>query len=273
MIALSVLASGSSGNATIVRGPRDGGLLLLDAGLSPRETSARLAPLGLDLGDVTDILLTHLDHDHCQPGWAKELQQRPRRVHVHVRHRPAAVKRGIPVPLLHAFDESPDAPGGMTAHAMPAPHDTLGSSVFVLEHDGARLGWATDLGRVTGKLLEGLRGVDAIGIESNYDRNRQLFSRRPASLKRRIMGGQGHLSNEQSLEAVMQLGGASGPRHILLLHLSRECNSPGMIKDLYRRRAPDLVDRLIFAEQRTPTPMVVVRPSGHVRAEQMPLFG
>lgn len=92
------------------------------------------------------------------------------------------------------------------------------------------MGYATDLGRVPERLIERLRGVDVLAIESNYCPRMQMVSTRPWHLKQRIMGGFGHLSNEQALEAIA----AIEPReHVVLLHLSRECNCPSLVARLH----------------------------------------
>jgi len=82
----------------------------------------------------------------------------------------------------------------------PLPHDDLATAGFLFCHGGIRLGFATYLGRVPTALLESFTDLDALAVESNYDRTMQQASNRPAFLKRRIMGGLGHLSNEQASE-------------------------------------------------------------------------
>jgi phosphoribosyl 1,2-cyclic phosphodiesterase len=91
--------------------------------------------------------------------------------------------------------------------------------------DDADLGYATDLGHVPGAIVEHLRGVDALAFESNYCPELQLASDRPEYLKRRIMGGGGHLSNQECANAVRRIGPKPGAP-VVLLHLSQECNTP-----------------------------------------------
>ena len=78
------------------------------------------------------------------------------------------------------------------------------------------------------------------------------------------MGGAGHLSNEQSLDAVLEIAARSTLSHVVPLHLSRQCNSPTIVKRLYARRAPHLLDALTISSQRTPTPMLHVRAGARV---------
>jgi phosphoribosyl 1,2-cyclic phosphodiesterase len=125
--------------------------------------------------------------------------------------------------------------------------------------DGS-LGFATDLGRVPQSLIDAFRDVDVLAIESNYDPPMQRRSARPAMLKRRIMGGAGHLSNEQSFDAVRAIVAASTapPRHIVLLHLSRQCNAPDIVRAMYFIE-PALAERVCITNQYQPTGWLAAR--------------
>ncbi len=278
-IAFRVLGSGSRGNATLVRlAGAGGGLrprhLLLDAGFSPRRTMARLAEDGLGPDDLEAIVLTHADHDHLHPGWAAVIERRAIPIFVHRRHRSRLLRHGITGHTIRLFESAAfEVPGGSDAPDDDRPvarlepvmcdHDQTGSAAFVIEHGSSRLGWATDLGRVPARLLERFRDLDAVAIESNYDPARQAASDRPAFLKHRITGGTGHLANEQALAAVDRIAAASpeGLDRVVLLHLSRECNCPGLVRELWRRRAPRLADRLLITEQDRPSAWVHVAPT------------
>jgi phosphoribosyl 1,2-cyclic phosphodiesterase len=272
-LSFCVLGSGSSGNSTVVRLNGQGAVrhVLIDAGLSPRQTAKRLAPLDLALADISDVVLTHLDSDHIAGGWRRGIIRHNIRLHIHHRHARAAARMGLSEDHISAFGECLALSERTQLRSVLLDHDELGTVGFVLEHDGARLGFATDLGQVCGRLLEHFTALDALAIESNYDPQMQLSSGRPASLKRRIMGGRGHLSNEQSLSAVLQIAGRSSAlSHIALLHLSRQCNDPAIVRNLYRQRAPHLAERLTITCQHRPTPMIEVKP-GFAQPEPIPL--
>lgn len=218
---LCVLASGSSGNCTVLSLAT--GLVLIDAGLSPRRTGKMLAALGLGLDQVSDVIITHLDHDHFHSGWGGALPSRAR-VRLHRRHLGRAAREG----MLHHRTEPFEGPFELAGAGVVSPalleHDSLGVAAFRMEFDGGgSLGFATDVGRPTARLVEHLRGVDVLAIESNYCPKMQAASARPWFLKSRIMGGAGHLSNPQCVRAAQDIGPA---RHVVLLHLSRECNRP-----------------------------------------------
>lgn len=282
-LSFCVLASGSSGNCTVLicEGNGQRTCVMIDAGLSPRATARRLKPLGLGLSDLSLALLTHLDKDHLHPGWRKAIKRfnLNLRLHIHERHRRAAWQAGWSARCVDLFNGSIDLNGCARVKSLMLAHDDLGSVGFVIEHACMRLGYATDLGRVPPSMLRHFVDLDALAIESNYDRGMQLASARPAFLKRRIMGGMGHLSNEQALEAVRQIDGCSRLSHIVLLHLSRHCNDPALVQQLYSTRAPYLVDRLTITNQYRPSPLLRIDPARAAayhnrvgRAEQMSLF-
>jgi phosphoribosyl 1,2-cyclic phosphodiesterase len=263
-LAFCVLASGSAGNCTVVQAA--GGVFLLDAGLSPRRVMRGLATLNRPPSAVTDIVLTHLDWDHLHPGWPRLAQSRALRFHIHRRHRAQALRAGLPPACLLEFDDGLKLDGGVSLTAALLAHDESGSVGFVIEHGGTRLGYATDLGRVPASLFDLFRDVHGLALESNYDPAMQRASTRPAYVKRRIMGGSGHLSNEQCLEAVIQVAASSRLSQIALLHLSRQCNCPKLVRSLYEARAPGLAARLTITSQHAPTPLLRV----HRRAAEIP---
>ncbi len=273
-ISFSVLGSGSRGNCTLlllngaqgrVRGVHgeEPHYALIDAGIAPRTTARRLGPLGVSLDQITDILLTHVDCDHCHAGWPTAMKRLGLRIrwHMHRRHVNGAIRMGVPARSIAPFDDEFTLTGRSTVQPLALPHDQLGSSGFLITHDDARLGFATDLGRVPEKLIAAFGQVDAVAIESNYDRNMQLASARPAFLKRRIMGGLGHLSNEQSLETVLAIAERCDLQQVVLLHLSQQCNHPATVKSLYTHKAPHLLGRLTITAQRQATRLLHVRPT------------
>jgi phosphoribosyl 1,2-cyclic phosphodiesterase len=281
-LAFCILGSGSAGNCTALflgdarhtlaaSHPQHGhaSCILLDAGLSPRRTNRLLAPLHRSIDDVEAIVLTHLDTDHFHAGWLKIIARRahtdsPLTLHVHRRHRSAAWRSGLTARSVALFEHELELPGGARAEPVMFAHDDLGSVGFVIEHDGHRLGYATDLGRVPRAMLDRFVGLHALAIESNYDPPMQRASLRPVFLKRRIMDGRGHLSNEQALEAVREIERRSRwLSHIALLHLSHECNCPQRVRRLWQRDMPHAIGRLIISQQRRPTPVLrVIRPAG-----------
>lgn len=224
---ICVLASSSSGNCSVLVRESASGLrrvTMIDAGLSPRRTNRLLHDLGLSIDLVDDVLLTHLDRDHCHLNWGKFLP-RHTAIRLHRRH----IRRAERMALLSRRTEVFDRDGfdlGECATVWPLllSHDSLGVAAFRFDlAGGASLGFATDVGKPTQEMVEHLRGVSTLAIESNYCPAMQHSSARPEYLKHRIMGGSGHLSNEQCARMVRAIAPSE---HVVLLHLSRECNSP-----------------------------------------------
>ncbi|MCB9847663.1 MAG: MBL fold metallo-hydrolase [Phycisphaeraceae bacterium] len=257
--ALCVLASGSRGNcsALVTRradGSRD--VVLFDLGLSPRRTRLLLSAHGVDLSDVRAALVTHLDSDHCHTGWI-----RGRRgafpLCLHESHAHSAARRGFfGLGDRMLGDDPSEIVEGVSASATIMSHDEMGVAAFRVSLPcGAELGYATDVGRPSPLLAQRLAGVDVLAIESNYCPYLQKTSQRPAWLKRRIMGGSGHLSNAQSAELVR----AIAPRgRVVLLHLSQECNRPEVALRAHDTGSYDIV----VSAQEQPTGWIEIERTG-----------
>jgi phosphoribosyl 1,2-cyclic phosphodiesterase len=260
---LCILASGSAGNASILRSPA--GIVLIDAGIGPRTFEKRLAGTGVGLSDIAALCLTHLDGDHFSPYWASSLLRLSIPIYCHI-NKVDALAYCAPelVPLTRPFDAAAFLPiEGLRCDPIHFAHDRLGSHGFVIDGFGYRIGYATDLGHVPSHFYKHFRDLDCIALESNYDPRMQADSARPMMLKRRITGGHGHLSNEQALAAIRKLldGARRLPDHIVLLHRSLECNCPELVRQLFsadRRIAP----RLTLAHQHERSPWLgrVARP-------------
>ncbi len=267
--ALCVLASGSRGNCSAVCFEHSGRrrLALIDLGLSPRRTRILLRDLGASLDEVSDVLVTHLDHDHFHEGWIAALPSHVT-LRVHRRHRSFAQRVGALYRRTEIFADDPfDLFDGAVAHATIVHHDEQGAAAFRFDLAGASLGYATDLGRITDALIAHLSGVDVLAVESNYCPRLQVASARPPYLKRRIMGGSGHLSNKESAE----LARAVRPReHAVLLHLSQECNRPALA--LAQHEPADWT--VTVSAQDAPTPWIPIRtgPRTEVTIPQPPQF-
>jgi phosphoribosyl 1,2-cyclic phosphodiesterase len=267
-----ILASGSSGNCSVLEVMTDRGrrACLIDAGLSPRRTLRMLERSGVHPDQVDAIMLTHLDHDHWSSGWVSRW---PRGWHLWMSSEHAAFarrRRLAPLDALREFSAGAFEPTrGVAVTPIQASHDDLGVASFRIDitsgETSGSLGFATDLGRVPERFIDCVRGVHVLAIESNYCPQMQMASTRPWSLKQRIMGGQGHLSNEQCLHAVTSIE----PRdHVILLHLSRECNDSSLVASLHA--GSDYA--LTIAQQDEPSRWVEI-PAGPRRPVPAPRVG
>ena len=285
-IELCVLASGSGGNCTVVRTP--GGVMLIDAGLGPRTAASRMTGTGVKVSDVSAICLTHLDRDHFSANWVNTIVRRGVRLFCHagrvadlLRYTfgadPDSSEARDFAALVTGFEDDPFEPlPGLSVRGVHLAHDRNGSHGFVLDGFGRRVGWATDLGHVPAHLLEMFCGLDVLAIESNYDPQMQHDSPRPWFLKQRITGGRGHLSNQQAFAAVRQVldrcerRGLPLPEHVVLLHRSRQCNSPHLVRSLFERDAR-VAPRLTLAEQYARTEWIRPRDANPLAGEQLRL--
>lgn len=210
---LSVLASGSSGNATYIESGGRG--LLVDAGLSCRRIKALLGRVGRSLSDVEGILLTHGHGDHTY-GIRSLLREHPFPVYA-----ASGVweKPGVTV----AESGETFRLGSIEAAFFSVPHDTPTYGVRI--SDGFNVAaLATDIGEMTLEALRWMRGADAVVLEANHDE--EWLRRGPYSvdLKRRVASSSGHLSNHQAAQAAVDLA-QHGLKDLVLAHLSEKNNS------------------------------------------------
>jgi phosphoribosyl 1,2-cyclic phosphodiesterase len=277
-LSLCILASGSGGNCAVLRCD-DGGALLVDAGLSPRSTARRMDGTGVRLEAVEAICLTHLDFDHFHRGWIKQIVKQSIRVYCGPRHADELFALGGEelAPFIHAIDGQLFEPvRGVVCSAIAFRHDDAGSHGFEFSCGETRFAYATDLGRVPRELIEHFAGVDVLCLESNYDVKMQIQSSRPQFLKNRIMNGRGHLSNHEAYDAIRRIFDRSHavfgklPSHVVLLHRSRECNCPKLLREFFHRDRR-FVDRLVLAEQHERSEWLSPTPRPRLIGEQLML--
>jgi phosphoribosyl 1,2-cyclic phosphodiesterase len=236
--------------------------------------------LGISIADVGAICLTHLDHDHFNANWVREIIHGRICIFCHQNCVPEISRRVDEaqfIELLQPFNGQIFSPiSGLSARAIELPHDVAGSHGFLFEGFGSRLGYATDLGRVEMELIQNFSALDLLAIESNYDPAMQRDSARPWFLKNRIMGGRGHLSNAQAFDAVRLIldrcerEAGRLPGHIVLLHRSGQCNSPRLVRELFSRDAR-IAPRLVLAEQDRRTDWLHAKPAPNLVGSQLEL--
>lgn len=230
---------------------------MIDAGIGPRSLAKRLEGTGCAISDIKAVILTHLDSDHLAASWSRSALSLGLRLYCHKSIKNHLLSRlGEELePQVHPFDYQPFSPlAGVHTTAIRLAHDAEGSHGFILSGYGHKIGYASDLGQVPGLLIKAFSQVDLLCLEANYDPQMQLQSARPDYLKQRIMGGRGHLSNQQAFEAVRNIlmQRTTLPDHVVLLHRSRQCNCPQKLRRLFESD-PRLARRLTLAEQSTRT--------------------
>ena len=228
------IGSGSKGNCLVaeVGDTR----VLLDCGLSPRETERRLARIGLAPAELSGILVTHEHDDHAGQAY------------------PFAAQHRLPVWLTHgtqvALSESGKVAGDVdtrTIHGRDAfaigdlevrpytvPHDAREPVQFVLSDGAFRLGVLTDIGTSTAHVEATLSGCDALVLECNHDYDMLWGGDYPKWLKERISGPFGHLSNAASEKLLAALD-RSRLKHVFAAHLSHQNNRPELAREALAR--------------------------------------
>jgi phosphoribosyl 1,2-cyclic phosphodiesterase len=224
---ICILGSGSSGNSIYME--RGGFSLLVDAGLSRRELAARLLSIGVGIESIRAVLVSHEHGDHVR-GLAALHRAHGVAVHLNRLTASGLLDRGIPAAAFNYFRTGVDFfVGPFTVHPFPVPHDALDPVGFVVSAAGCRVGIATDLGHPDPRVMERLRGCRALVLESNHDPLLLGNSGRPRSVKERILGGMGHLSN-RSAAALLAEVASEALQDIFLAHLSEECNRPELAR-------------------------------------------
>lgn len=231
---LTILGSGSGGNSAYVETEET--RLLIDAGFSLRQIRQRLATIGRVPENLTGILVTHEHSDHVQG-----LRQINDKLGIPIYcNRPT--QEAIQFQLKNSFNcrifntGASFEIGDFSVETFSIPHDAQDPVGFLLRTNGTSIGFLTDLGHVTKLVLERVRPANALVLEANHDvKMLQNCPRRPWSLKQRILGRHGHLSNDAAADVAEQIMSAD-LRHIYLGHLSQECNKPDLARDVVHER-------------------------------------
>ena len=239
---VSVFASGSSGNCALLSEGETH--LLIDAGISLRRTAAALRQAGHSIDEVTGVLMTHEHSDHVC-GLPMLIKSHP--LPVFAPHTVANRPRGM-YPVLEDVlriipTEEAFPVGSLRVTAFHNSHDTDECVGYRFEGRGV-YGHATDTGVVTEGMRRYLAGADTVLLESNHDVELLLAGRYPFPLKRRILSGQGHLSNTDCAALAEKLV-AHGTETVILGHISRHNNTPAMalrtVSDALREALPELL--------------------------------
>lgn len=229
----AVLGSGSSGNSCLIEA--GGARVLVDAGLSAKRLTDRLAMRGVCPSTLDAILLTHEHIDHIKG--LKVLLKKHSGVPVYATAPTARVVRECGVGGAWKIFEAgnPFLVGEVLVESFSIQHDAVDPVGYVFRHNGCSMGLLSDAGHVTANVIERLRGVHSLFVEANYDDDMLIAdTKRPWSLKQRISSRHGHLSNKQTAELIAELAHAALAR-VVLGHLSRDCNRPDVALAVIRK--------------------------------------
>lgn len=227
------LASGSKGNCIFFGTKKT--KILIDAGLSGRATAQRLQEIGVAIDDIQAILITHEHIDHIrgldQLGCRKKI--------------PVFANSDTARGIYELIGEAPPFKIFTTGetftfqdleiHPFSVQHDTLDPVAFTIKTSEVKVGFCADLGFATSIVKSALRGCDYLYLEANHQPSMVYASARPELYKHRVLGKQGHLSNEECAALLVELFHPK-LKHVHLAHLSSECNSPELALDIMRTK-------------------------------------
>ncbi len=230
---ISSINSGSNGNCYYIGTSHDA--VLIDAGISCRETEHRMTDLGLTLEKVRGIFITHEHIDHIRGA---EVLSRKHKIPVYITPDTYANSRlRISSPLKKLFIAyEPVHIGELTVSPFPKRHDGIDPHSFLVTAHGITAGVFTDIGAACEHVTRHFSRCHVAFLEANYDPEMLEMGSYPLRLKRRIRGGNGHLSNIQALE-IFTFFRARHLRLLLLSHLSEANNKPQIVRDLFAPHA------------------------------------
>jgi len=231
---VAVLASGSKGNATVMR--CESGMVLVDAGISCRRIAKGMQKLGLNPENLTAVFITHEHIDHVK-GLETFIKKYPVPVYAS-----AGTWRGIKQMLpridMQTFRPHVLAPqtevtlGGLQVRSFSISHDALEPTGYTFRCRGHMFGYITDTGYVSDLIKRELDGSEILVLESNHDPVLLKNGSYPPPLKKRILGIRGHLANEASGHLLAALNML--PRQVFLAHLSHENNTADLALNTVR---------------------------------------
>ena len=234
----TILGSGSRGNCAYLE--TDEVRLLIDAGFSARQIRQRLAALGRSPESLTAILITHEHSDHIQglSGLSEKL-----RIPIYCnRLTRDAIESILNIRLESRLFETGASfeIGDVSVESFSIPHDAQDPVGFLIRTATANIGFLTDLGHATTLVLNRVKPAHALVLEANYDvKLLQDDTKRPWSIKQRIAGRHGHLSNDAAAGAVQEVVSAD-LKHLFLGHLSQDCNRPELALNTVSARLQSL---------------------------------
>jgi phosphoribosyl 1,2-cyclic phosphodiesterase len=230
---ITSLNSGSNGNCYYIGNNREA--ILIDAGISCRETEKRMKRLGLSLDKVKAIFVSHEHSDHIRgiPVIARKYHLPVYITSTTLRHGGFSLEDELVMPFR---PYEPVLIGGLAITAFPKLHDAIEPHSFIVGCNEINIGIFTDIGAPCEHLIRHFQLCHAAFLEANYDETMLEQGKYPYYLKMRIRGGKGHLSNKQALE-LFQAHKPSFMSHLLLSHLSKDNNCPDLVRNLFNLHA------------------------------------
>jgi phosphoribosyl 1,2-cyclic phosphodiesterase len=242
------LNSGSNGNCYYVGTKNDA--VLIDVGLSCRETEKRMKQLGLHMKTVKAIFVSHEHGDHIK-GVSTLANKYSLPVYITAKtakHGPRLISH-----LSKTFAANkPIAIGDLFINPFLKSHDAADPHSFTITYNDITVGVFTDIGNVCEEVIRHFKLCHAVFLEANYDAAMLENGKYPLHLKNRIRSGLGHLSNKEALD-LFTTHRSPALSHLLLSHLSKENNSPDMLEEIFSEHANGT--NIIIASRYQATPV------------------
>lgn len=226
---IASLNSGSNGNCYYVGTDTDA--VLIDAGISCRETEIRMKRLGLNIKNVRALFISHEHTDHVR-GMQTLANKHSILTYITQATLQNSRMRIAPELIRIFVQHEPVQAGGLSVTPFPKQHDAVDPYSFTIEGNETTVGVFTDIGIACEHLIANFRKCHAAFLEANYDEMMLEQGNYPPHLKKRIRGGKGHLSNREALELVTRHK-PEFMSHLLLAHLSKNNNKPEIVRALF----------------------------------------
>lgn len=233
MIGFCPLASGSKGNCMYIGTKQT--KLLIDVGISIKTLKERLGLIGIDLGQIDAIIITHEHTDHIK-GLERIASEGKIPVFVNSDTACAITSSVKKIPRFKIFSTGEYfCFGDIEILPFSIPHDAADPVGFTIHLEGLKVGICADLGFVSTSIVQTLKKCDYLYVEANHQPSMVYASERPAIYKQRVLGRQGHLSNEECSYLIEQIFHPN-LKQIYLAHLSSECNHPDVALEIMQKK-------------------------------------
>jgi phosphoribosyl 1,2-cyclic phosphodiesterase len=242
------IGSGSKGNGTLIQS--ESGCLLVDCGFGLKDCLERMQTKGVLLEDLKAILVTHEHGDHGK-GVGMLARKAGVPVYGSAGTRQALSERGIideKVDFITLAPEKPFELIGLNVTPVPVPHDARETFQFLFSNETSCFGLLTDVGSITPHLLECYRACEYLLLEFNHDFDMLWQGPYPESLKQRVSGPLGHLSNEQS-SAFLEGLNTELIKKLVVSHMSEQNNTLEHVQEILNTQFSSLNENVLFASQ------------------------
>ena len=236
MLQFSVLSSGSKANCIFVA--TENTRVLVDCGLSAKQAAKRLELLGIDPCSIDAIIVSHEHIDHVSGVSVFSKRQRTQVWSNRATREASAALQMLSSDCFREFSSGARfSVGDIVFEPFSIDHDAADPVAFRVEHNASVLGIVTDLGQVTALVESQVRGLDALILEANHDRDMLMDGPYPWPLKQRINGRKGHLCNEAAGEVLERINSSADGarlRYAIAAHISEKNNRPELALEAFR---------------------------------------